>query len=58
MTVVGVQAQHARPSIGDLVARAGEIRTFVREQAEQTEATGRVSAEATERMHDAGLSGS
>ena len=55
MTVVSIRAGAVRPSIGDLVAKAGEIRTFVREKAEQTEADRRVSAEATERMRDAGL---
>ena len=55
MTVISIKAAAPRPSIGDLVARATEIRTFVREQAEQTEANRRVSAEAIERMHDAGL---
>ena len=55
MTVVSIRASTPRPSIGDLVARAGEIRAFVREQAEQTEADRQVSAEATERMREAGL---
>ena len=55
MTVTSIKAAAPRPSIGDLVARAAEIRTLVREQAEQTEANRRVSVEAIERMRHAGL---
>ena len=55
MTVMSIKAAVPRPGVGDLIARASEIRGFVREQAEQTEANRRVSPEAIERMRDAGL---
>src|ERR1700760_3825886 len=55
MTVVSIRASAPRPSIGELVARAAEIRTLVREQAEQTESNRQVSADAIERMRDSGL---
>ncbi len=55
MTVVRVKAATPRPSIADLVARAAEIRTLVRSQAEQTEASRQVSADAIAQMRDAGL---
>ena len=55
MTVISIKAAATRPDISELVARAAEIRTFVREQAEQTEANRQVSAEAIERMRAAGL---
>jgi resorcinol 4-hydroxylase (FADH2) len=54
-TVTSIGAAAPRPSIGDLVVRATEIRTFVREQAEQTEVNRQVSVEAIERMRGAGL---
>src|SRR4051812_50036159 len=55
MTVISIKAVVPRPGIGELTARATEIRTFVRKQAEQTEANRQVSAEAIERMRAAGL---
>ena len=53
MTVMSIKAVVPRPGIGELTARATEIRTFVRKQAEQTEANRQVSAEAIERMRAA-----
>ena len=55
MTVVSLKASAPRPSIAELVARAAEIRTLVREQAEQTEQNRVVASEAIERVHAAGL---
>jgi alkylation response protein AidB-like acyl-CoA dehydrogenase len=55
MTVMSIKAVVPRPGIGELTARATKIRTFVRKQAEQTEANRQVSAEAIERMRAAGL---
>jgi resorcinol 4-hydroxylase (FADH2) len=55
MTVVSMKAASSRPGIGDLVTRAGTIRTLVRQQAEQTEQARQVSAEAIEQMKQAGL---
>ena len=55
MTVVSLRAAAPRPSIEDLVERAAEIRTLVRNQAEQTEANRMVSAEAVQRMREAGF---
>jgi alkylation response protein AidB-like acyl-CoA dehydrogenase len=54
MSIVSIKAV-PRPSIGDLVARAAKIRALVRAQAEQTETNRVVSAEAIDRMRDAGL---
>jgi alkylation response protein AidB-like acyl-CoA dehydrogenase len=55
MTVVSLRTEVPRPSVAELVARAAEIRVFVREQAERTETERKVSAEAVARMRDAGL---
>ena len=55
MTVASIKPAALRPSIGELVARAAEIRALVRAQAEQTEVNRVVSAEAIECMRDAGL---
>ena len=46
MTVVSLRTDVARPSVAELVARAAEVRAFVREQAERTETDRKVSAEA------------
>ena len=55
MTVVGIRTSAPRPSIAELVARASDIRAFVRGEAEQTEASRQVSKEAVDRMRAAGL---
>jgi resorcinol 4-hydroxylase (FADH2) len=55
MTVVSIKAPPPRPLLDSLLASASEIRTLVREQAEQTEANRVVSSEAIERMREAGL---
>jgi alkylation response protein AidB-like acyl-CoA dehydrogenase len=55
MTIVSIRATDQRPSVDELVARAGEIRALVRGQAEQTEANRQVSTEAVTRMREAGL---
>jgi alkylation response protein AidB-like acyl-CoA dehydrogenase len=55
MAVAGIRAIKPRPSVGDLVARATDIRALVRDQAENTESHRQVSAEAVARMRDAGL---
>lgn len=55
MTVVSLKTPPPRPSVDELLARASEISALVREQAERTETSRQVSAEAIARMREAGL---
>jgi|tagenome__1003787_1003787.scaffolds.fasta_scaffold18653850_2 hypothetical protein len=54
MTMASIRAVR-RPDIGELVARAAEIRAIAREHSERTEADRKASAQVIAQLRDAGV---